>query len=324
MSLVQDRRISHFHEAARLGSVRAAADFLNVAPSAVSRQITQLEHELGMPLLERHRRGVKPTEAGERVLEYYRQRLAQQEVLLESLQSLKGLQSGSLVLAIGEGFIEGLAGPLSRFSARYPGIELKVNLCGTNEVIRQVVEDEAHLGLVFHPTRDPKIRTHVSRPQPVCAVVNPQHALAQQFGAQEGSRRAAGEAAPLSLAALAGHSLALPEVSFGIRQIVAQAEHQAGVMLSPTLTCNALAMLKQFALHGGVTLLPEFVVSEEVAAGRLCRIPLQEAQFVTPHVQLISRLGRQLSDGASRLSSLLQQDMTAFSPLEGGSVGQSR
>ncbi|MEO1872882.1 MAG: LysR family transcriptional regulator, partial [Cobetia sp.] len=195
MSLVQDRRISHFHEAARLGSVRAAADFLNVAPSAVSRQITQLEHELGMPLLERHRRGVKPTEAGERVLEYYRQRLAQQEVLLESLQSLKGLQSGSLVLAIGEGFIAGLAGPLSRFSARYPGIELKVNLCGTNEVIRQVVEDEAHLGLVFHPTRDPKIRTHVSRPQPVCAVVNPQHALAQQFGAQEGSRRAAGEAA---------------------------------------------------------------------------------------------------------------------------------
>ncbi|WP_324689766.1 LysR family transcriptional regulator [Cobetia sp. D5] len=329
MSLVQDRRISHFHEAARLGSVRAAADFLNVAPSAVSRQITQLEHELGMPLLERHRRGVKPTEAGERVLEYYRQRLAQQEVLLESLQSLKGLQSGSLVLAIGEGFIEGLAGPLSRFSACYPGIELKVNLCGTNEVIRQVVEDEAHLGLVFHPTRDPKIRTHVSRPQPVCAVVNPQHVLvrqfrAQQFGAQEGSSRAAGKAEPLSLAALASHSLALPEVSFGIRQIVAQAEHQAGVMLSPTLTCNALAMLKQFALHGGVTLLPEFVVSEEVAAGRLCRIPLQEAQFVTPHVQLISRLGRQLSDGASRLSSLLQQDMTAFSPSEGGSVGQSR
>tara|TARA_B100000424_G_scaffold102185_1_gene76919 strand:+ start:475 stop:1464 length:990 start_codon:yes stop_codon:yes gene_type:complete len=329
MSLVQDRRISHFHEAARLGSVRAAADFLNVAPSAVSRQITQLEHELGMPLLERHRRGVKPTEAGERVLEYYRQRLAQQEVLLESLQSLKGLQSGSLVLAIGEGFIEGLAGPLSRFSARYPGIELKVNLCGTNEVIRQVVEDEAHLGLVFHPTRDPKIRTHVSRPQPVCAVVNPQHALARQFGgqrfgAQEGSRRAAGKLEPLSLATLASHSLALPEVSFGIRQIVAQAEHQAGVMLSPTLTCNALAMLKQFALHGGVTLLPEFVVSEEVAAGRLCRIPLQEAQFVTPHVQLISRLGRQLSDGASRLSSLLQQDMTAFSPSEGDSVGQSR
>ncbi|UBU47454.1 LysR family transcriptional regulator [Cobetia amphilecti] len=309
MSQVQERRIGHLFEAARLGSVRAAADYLNVAPSAVSRQITQLEHELGMPLLERHRRGVKPTEAGERVLEYYRQRLAQQEVLLESLQSLKGLQSGSLVLAIGEGFIEGLAGPLSRFSARYPGIELKVNLCGTNEVIRQVVEDEAHLGLVFHPAGDPKIRTHVSRPQPVCAVVNPAHPLAQQCAGGSGETRE-----PLALGELSSHSMALPEVSFGIRQLVTLAEHQAGVMLSPTLTCNAIAMLKQFALHGGVTLLPEFVVTEEVDAGRLCRIPLQEAQFVTPHVQLISRLGRQLSGGANRLLGLLQQDMTAFNP----------
>ncbi|QQK64527.1 LysR family transcriptional regulator [Cobetia sp. cqz5-12] len=315
MSLVQERRIRHFHEAARLGSVRAAADYLNVAPSAVSRQITQLEHELGMPLLERHRRGVKPTEAGERVLEYYRQRLAQQEVLLESLQSLKGLQSGSLILAIGEGFIEGLGGPLSRFSARYPGIELKVNLCGTNEVIRQVVEDEAHLGLVFHPPRDPKIRTHVSRPQPVCAVVNPAHPLAREA---EGARE------PLTLAALEGHALALPEVSFGIRQIVAQAEHQAGVILSPTLTCNALAMLKQFALQGGVTLLPDFVVAEEVDAGRLCRLSLQEAPFITPHVQLISRLGRQLSVGADRLLGLLRENMTAFNAPEVGSVGQSR
>ncbi|TVU71234.1 LysR family transcriptional regulator [Cobetia crustatorum] len=304
MSLVQERRIGHFYEAARLGSVRAAADYLNVAPSAVSRQITQLEHELGTPLLERHRRGVKPTEAGERVLQYYRQRLAQQEVLLESLQSLKGLQSGSLILAIGEGFIEGLAGPLSQFSTRYPGIEIKVNVCGTNEVIRQVVEDEAHLGLVFNPTGDPRIRAHASQQQPVCAVVSPEHPLVST----------ATSATPLlTLEALSAYPLALPEVSFGIRQILTLAEHQAGVMLRPTLTCNAIAMLKQFALHGGVTLLPEFVVNEEVNAGGLCRISLEGDLFASPHVRLISRLGRQLSVAANRLLILLLQDMSAFS-----------
>ena len=159
MSLVQDRRILYFFEAVRLGSVRAAADFLDVAPSAVSRQIAQLEHELSAPLLERHRRGVKPTEAGDRVLGYYRQRLSQQEVLLESLQALRGLQSGAVVLAIGEGFIGGLGAPLTEFSTLYPKVALQVNVCGTNEVIRQVVEDEAHLGLVFNPPADPKIRS---------------------------------------------------------------------------------------------------------------------------------------------------------------------
>lgn len=207
MSLVQDRRILYFFEAVRLGSVRAAADFLNVAPSAVSRQIAQLENELGAPLLERHRRGVKPTEGGDRVLGYYRQRLTHQELLLDSLQALRGLQSGSVVLAVGEGFIDGLAGPLSHFSTLYPKVEIQVNVCGSNEVIRQVVEDEAHLGLVFNPAADPKIRSHASQPQPVCVIVNPQHPLAQNNS-------------PVPLAGLDAYRLALPGVSFGIRQIL--------------------------------------------------------------------------------------------------------
>lgn len=299
MSLVQDRRILYFFEAVRLGSVRAAADFLDVAPSAVSRQIAQLEHELGTPLLERHRRGVKPTEAGDRVLGYYRQRLSQQEVLLESLQALRGLQSGVVVLAIGEGFIDGLAEPLTRFSTLYPKVELQVNVCGTNEVIRQVVEDEAHLGLVFNPPADPKIRSHAHQKQPVCVMVSPDHPLAQHQG-------------PIPLKGLDSYRLGLLGVSYGIRQILTQAEQQSGVSLVPTLTCNTFAMLKRFAMKGGVTLLPTFVVVDELESGKLVALPLESLVFSESQVHIISRLGRQLSVGSSRLLGQLQQEMTAF------------
>ena len=299
MSLVQDRRILYFFEAVRLGSVRAAADFLDVAPSAVSRQIAQLEHELGAPLLERHRRGVKPTEAGDRVLGYYRQRLSQQEVLLESLQALRGLQSGSVVLAIGEGFIDGLAEPLARFSTLYPKVELQVSVCGTNEVIRQVAEDEAHIGLVFNPPADPKIRSHAHQKQPVCVMVSPDHPLASYAG-------------PIPLRELESYRLGLLGVSYGIRQILTQAEHQSGVSLVPTLTCNTFAMLKRFAMNDGVTLLPTFVVVDELASGKLVALPLESPVFSESQVHIISRLGRQLSVGSSRLLGQLQQDMTAF------------
>ena len=299
MSLVQDRRILYFFEAVRLGSVRAAADFLDVAPSAVSRQIAQLEHELGAPLLERHRRGVKPTEAGDRVLGYYRQRLSQQEVLLESLQALRGLQSGSIVLAIGEGFIDGLAEPLSKFSAQYPKVDLHVTVCGTNEVIRQVGEDEAHLGLVFNPPADPKIRSHAHQKQPVRVMVSPDHPLVQHDG-------------PIPLKALVGYRLGLLGVSYGIRQILTQAEHHSGVTLMPTLTCNTFAMLKRFAMNGGVTLLPTFVVVDELQSGKLIALPLESQVFSESQVHIISRLGRQLSVGSSRLLVQLQQGMTAF------------
>ncbi|WP_341522687.1 LysR family transcriptional regulator [Pseudomonas sp. G.S.17] len=299
MSLVQDRRILYFFEAVRLGSVRGAADFLDVAPSAVSRQIAQLEHELGTPLLERHRRGVKPTEAGEKVLGYYRQRLSQQEVLLESLQALRGLQSGSVILAIGEGFIDGLAEPLAKFSTLYPKVELQVNVCGTNEVIRQVVEDEAHIGLVFNPPTDPKIRSHAHQKQPVCVAVSPDHPLAQTPGL-------------LPLKGLDTYRLGLLGVSYGIRQILTQAEQQSGVSLIPTLTCNTFAMLKRFAMQGGVTLLPTFVMVDELESGKLLALPLESEVFSNSQVHLISRLGRQLSVGSSRLLNQLMQEMTAF------------
>ncbi|MBF8668256.1 LysR family transcriptional regulator [Pseudomonas putida] len=299
MSFVQDRRILYFFEAVRLGSVRAAADSLNVAPSAVSRHITQLEQELTTPLMERHRRGVKPTEAGEKVLEYYRQRLAQQEVLWDSLRSLRGLQSGSVTLSVGEGFVDALSATLTKFSNLYPQIELHVNVCGSNELIRQVVEDESHIGLVFNPAADPKIRAHVRKNQPLQIIVAPDHPLTSNK-------------APISIKGLDRYRLALPGPSFGIRQILALAEIKIGTTLVPTLTCNNIAMLRRIALEGGVTLLPAFVVENELNAGLLVALPLEQDVFNSPEAQLITRLGRQLSVGGTRLVAMLVQEMVAF------------
>ncbi len=299
MSFVQDRRILYFFEAVRLGSVRAAADSLNVAPSAVSRHITQLEQELTTPLMERHRRGVKPTEAGEKVLDYYRHRLAQQEVLWDSLRSLQGLHSGSVTLSVGEGFVDALSPILTKFSNLYPKIELNVNVCGSNELIRQVVEDESHIGLVFNPAADPKLRVHVRKIQPLQIIVAPDHPLVSSKN-------------PVSVKGLDRFRLALPGASFGIRQILSLAENKIGRTLIPTLTCNNIAMLKRIAVEGGVTLLPSFVVENEVKAGQLLALPLEQDVFNTPEAQLITRLGRQLSVGASRLVAMLVQEMAAF------------
>lgn len=85
-----------------------------------------------------------------------------------------------------------------------------------------------------------------------------------------------------------------------------------GVTLKPTLTCSTIAMLKRFAMDGGVALLPEFVIEEQLRAGTLIALPLQHAVFSNTEAQLITRLGRQLSVAATRLMTLLLQEMTAF------------
>ena len=62
--------LRYFDEVTRQGSIRIAAERLHVAPSAISRHIRNLEDEIGMPLFERHARGVILTAAGEIYTDY--------------------------------------------------------------------------------------------------------------------------------------------------------------------------------------------------------------------------------------------------------------
>jgi DNA-binding transcriptional LysR family regulator len=80
--MIDTRRLPTFREVARRGSFAAAAEVLWLTPSAVSQQIAALERELGAKLFERYHRGVRLTDAGERLLAHadaLLQRLAQAE-----------------------------------------------------------------------------------------------------------------------------------------------------------------------------------------------------------------------------------------------------
>jgi DNA-binding transcriptional LysR family regulator len=88
--------------------------------------------------------------------------MTEQDLLMDTLQSLKGLQSGTVSIAIGEGYIDDISSVLCLFSAKYPSIKIKVSACGSNELLRQISEDEAHIGVVFHPGRGPKF-AHIAK-----------------------------------------------------------------------------------------------------------------------------------------------------------------
>ena len=62
---LQDTALRYFLEVTRCGSVRLASQRLNVAGSAISRAIAQLEDLLGVQLFDRHARGMVPSAAGE-------------------------------------------------------------------------------------------------------------------------------------------------------------------------------------------------------------------------------------------------------------------
>lgn len=301
MKEIKEKRVAYLYEAVQMGTVRSAADKLNVAPSAVSRQITLLEEELATTLIERSRKGVKPTEAGELLLKYYREALSHEEDCIGKLQALRGLKRGHIDLAVGEGFVSDLMSePLPEFSALHPQLTFNLHVGGTNEVIRQVEEDEAHMGLVFHPPEHPSLRSREISQQPICAVMLPEHPLHQTSSIP-------------SIEDILQYPLALPESHFGVRQLLAMVEFKERIRFTPALTTNSITVLKHFALSNmGVTLLPAFVVAREIRDGQLVAIPMEHPLLISGEVHIVTRLGRQLAEGPHSLLQHLTRWMQRF------------
>jgi DNA-binding transcriptional LysR family regulator len=294
LGFVHDLNLRYLYEAAKMGSMRAAADNLGVAVSSVSRQISQLEAELGLGLIEHGRRNIKLTETGILLVEHYSEQLRLNEAFDARLSDIKGLRTGRIHLAIGEGFIgEPLSGLLVRFNAKHPGLFINVHMsASSNEVVRLVAEDDAHLGLVFQSSDDPRIRVLASVRQPLCAIMRSSHPLA-------GHKL-------LKLADLQSYRLCLPESSFRTRQLLQTAESDERVSLQPVVTSNSITLLKSLLESGEFfTLLPVLAVSKEVENRQFSAVPIDSSALQDAAVQLISRLGRRLPPAPLRMLSAL-------------------
>jgi LysR family transcriptional regulator, nitrogen assimilation regulatory protein len=94
------KQLEYFRHVAELGSFTRAAAFLSVAQPALSRQVRQLETELGQNLFERNGRGVVLTDAGSRLLEHARGILTQIGRARQELEDQRNGDSGHVALGL--------------------------------------------------------------------------------------------------------------------------------------------------------------------------------------------------------------------------------
>ncbi|MCG7600460.1 LysR family transcriptional regulator [Halomonas sp. McH1-25] len=302
---IPHQRLVYFQVTIEAGSVRQAAARLNIAPSAVSRQLALIEAALDAPLLERSRNGVVPTAVGEMLLEYCRKRSALDDTFSEELDAYQRLETGHLSLTVGEGFVGDLLDtPLRTFTERYRGVRLDVNTGSTSEIIEAVVEDEAHIGLMYHERVHPQLRFWHSSRQPLVALMSPMHPLA---GTKDG----------LSLSSLSDHPLALWRTGHGVRQLVDEGFREAGLRPQVSMQTNSLSVL----LHAArseltLTLLPAFAAARELEDGLLVALDVDCERFRRAHAHIITRVGRRMPRAGLQLLRHLERWMRAFNSLK--------
>lgn len=150
MTIVQ---LEYLLAVANYGSFSLAAEQCFVTQPSLSMQIKNLEEELGVVLLDRTRKPVIPTEAGDVVIKNAREAIKAYNYVKESVNELKGEISGSLRL----GVIPTIAPYLLHkfipdFIGKYPKVELEIREMETSRICRALEKDSLDVALVASGT----------------------------------------------------------------------------------------------------------------------------------------------------------------------------
>jgi LysR family transcriptional regulator, nitrogen assimilation regulatory protein len=146
------RQLRYFVAVAERGGFGAAASALNVAQSALSRHIKQLEHELGGILFERGARGVSVTESGKVLLARGRWLLSAVDDIKAEVRTENREPSGTVRLGAPPSLADILYAPLARiFVERFPRVRLELSEGLTEAMSDRLLRAELDLAIVTVP-----------------------------------------------------------------------------------------------------------------------------------------------------------------------------
>jgi LysR family nitrogen assimilation transcriptional regulator len=148
------KQLEYFVRVAELGSFTRAAQALNIAQPALSRQVRLLEVELRQNLLVRNGRGATPTQAGQLLLEHGRGILHQVERAREELGRVRSGLSGRVALGLPPSVARMLTVPLTRaFRQRMPEAQLSISEGLSTAMQENLQNGRLDIAVLYNPNQ---------------------------------------------------------------------------------------------------------------------------------------------------------------------------
>lgn len=157
-------------------SISKASERLFMAQSSLSQFLSTMEANIGTKLFVRTSKGVRPTEAGERMIRYARMTLAEYHRVQDEIQDINGLKSGSVIIGISTFRGSYLLPPvLNAFHMEYPGIHVKIVEKNSMALEQMLLSGEIDLALLVLPASQPRIETKFVMKDEICLITNSSH-----------------------------------------------------------------------------------------------------------------------------------------------------
>jgi DNA-binding transcriptional LysR family regulator len=287
------KQLRSFIEVVHQGGFTQAAKTLHISQSAVSKQVAQLEHSLGVLLLERLGSQVRLTAAGTVVLQRAEGMLRLRHELLSELDDLSDLRRGELRLGLPLLGSDALfAGLFAEYRRRYPNISVQLLEGGSLNIEQAVLSGELELGGSLLP-QDPQFAWQPFCDEPLDALLAADHPLAGK--------------ASVRLEELADTPFLLYQRSFVLNERLLQACQQVGFTPREGGRSGQADFLVALVAAGqGVVLLPRVVARGLVRPG-VVRLKLQAPRELRWDIAFIWRQDAYLSKAAQAWLALLRE-----------------
>lgn len=241
-----------------------AARIKHLAVSAISKRITELESQVGAPLLIRNARGVELTPAGQSMLFYARQLKQTLEQLDNELGDYAaGVKGHVRIHAITSALSQFLPDDVASFVALYPQIKFDIEERVGSAVIRAVADGRADLGIIAVQTAAQGLETVPYRNDELTLVVPAGHALASRE--------------PVRFKEVLEHEFVGPHLESSMHTLLTSEAEKLGMALKLRIRISSFDCMCRMVSSGlGVAVLPRSVINQYLRSHKLKAVTLDE------------------------------------------------
>ena len=292
--------LTYFREVARVGSIRKAASSLNVAASALNRQIINLEVRLGTPLFDRLPGSMRLTVAGDLLLRHVVDTLHDFDRVRGAIDDLKAARSGHIaVAALDSLLVDFLPRAVDRFRVDFPAVTYSVMAAQPLDVPVMVARGEIDMGFTFVGQIPNSVRYLTEIAAPIGVVMRADHPLANKLAVDFDD---------VSRYPVLTQSGPLPKDA----DVDAAFANFKGA-IKPKLQSNSIQMLRlAIMLNMGVSFFTRLGFLHEIEKGELAWRPLNSPGLNTLRIGLVVSAQRGLSPPAEQFARRLADDLHRF------------
>jgi DNA-binding transcriptional LysR family regulator len=271
----------------RAGSIRKAADDMNITASALNRRIQRFEEEFGSEIFERLPRGVRLNPAGELLVQHFRAQVSDMRRVQSQVADLSGIRRGHVSVACSQALIPYfMPEQIARYRESHPGVTFSVSVRDREAAERDLSTFRSDIALVFEPVLLVDFEVQMSVPQTIHVLMREDHPLAGQ--------------AVLRLRDCLDHAHVVPSKQYGVRHLLDAAAARGSRAIAPVVEAESFDFMRHYVLHEN-TIAFQIPIGLKVRPGSGLTVrPLSSRDVPAGNLLLGQMRGRTLSVASAR------------------------